>query len=70
MPAAMVDRLCLGIDVAVENRRLGLIQFVQNARAGHTGERLTRPDCRNHHRGSGETQGRHQKLPSFHFILQ
>lgn len=72
MPAAMVDLLDLRLGVTVENRRLGPVQFIENARAWgrDTRESLGGPQGGNRYRRSGKTESRHQKLPSFHCILQ
>lgn len=68
----MVDLLDLGLGITVENRRLGPVQFIENAGAWgrDTRESLGGPQGGNRYRRSGETESRHQKLPSFHCILQ
>ncbi len=68
----MVDLLDLCLGVAVENRGLGPVQFVQDAGAWgrDTSEGLGGPQGGNRYRRSGKTESRHQKLPSFHCILQ
>lgn len=65
----VIDLFHRGTSIAVEHGGLRLVELIQDARARHAGKRLSRPHGRNHHGGTGETESRHQKLPSFHFNL-